>query len=131
MTLNEALDLLAVRVGTIDGITPTTDPNAEVVVGMAVVSDGQIDYNYTMKGGATVNFTVTVYVSKADEPAGLYEVREYLAPYGALSVRAALDTPVDGDAIETRAHVDTGQAGTQAGHIVAVFTGTVRIAADI
>jgi hypothetical protein len=98
---------------------------------MAVVSAGEVDYNDPRRGGATVNVTVTVYVSKADEPAGLYEVREYLAPYGDLSVRAALETPVDGDAIETRAHVDTGQSGTQSGHIVAVFTGTVRIAADV
>jgi len=130
MTLTEALDLLALRLSTIDGLSVTTDPSAEVVVPMAVVSVGEVEYNYTMKGGATVNYTVTVYVSRADEPSGLFEVRDYLSPYGDRSIRAALDTPYDSDAIETRAHVDTGQSGAQAGHIVAVFSGTVRIAAD-
>jgi hypothetical protein len=133
VTLPECLELLAARVRAIDGLTVSTDPQATVVPGLVVIADAGLDYNYTMRGGATVNFTATAYVSRSDVPSGVFEVRDYLSPYGTRSIRAALDTPVDGDAIDSLAHVDSGRSGVDqtSGYIVAVFTGTVRIAADI
>ena len=127
MTLTECLDLLAARLSVIDGLTVTTDPAAEVIVPMAIIDAPEVDYNYTMAGGATVNFTVTVYVSIADTPSGLIEARDYLSPSGASSVSAAISTPETADDIETRAHVDTGTRSDDRGYITAEFAGTARI----
>ena len=45
MLLPDALDILADRLRAIDGLTVTTDPAAEVVVPMAGVEDGELDFN--------------------------------------------------------------------------------------
>lgn len=121
MLLDEALDILKARLETIDGLTVTTDPMVTVVVPMAVVRLGDLDYNETyVRGGIKAFFDVRVYVSQADSAEGLLEARDYLSGHGDKSVRAALDTPaVDG--LESRVVVNTGRLEQSDNYISAVF----------
>ena len=127
MLVDEALDILKTRLETVDGLTVTTDPVVTVVVPMAVIEDGELDYNHTFgRGAAMLTFTVTVYVSTSDSAEGLYEARRYLSGHGDLSVRAALDTPGT-DALLSKVVVDTGVRGESDNFITAEFTGRAHV----
>jgi hypothetical protein len=127
MELDEALDILADRLRTIPKLTVTTDPLAEVVVPMAVVTDTEMDYNQSMRrGDATLTFAVTVYVAQSDSPTGHQEARRYLSGHGDKSVREALDTPAD-DALLAKVAVDTGTRGDSGTYITAEFVGRSHI----
>lgn len=96
MLIDTALDILKGRLETIDGLTVTTDPGAEVSPPMALVTDGQIEYHSTFaRGHDALNFLVTVYVSRADSAEGALEARQYKSGHGDKSIRAALETGND------------------------------------
>ena len=116
MELQDWLELVAIRLRSIPKLTVTTDPNATPVVDMATVDQGEIDYDQSMlQGGTITNVEVVVYVSRADSKQGHLKARKYLSGYGSHSVRQALVTPVDDDALANHVHVETGQADTFGG----------------
>jgi hypothetical protein len=111
MELQDWLELVAIRLRSIPKLTVTTDPNATPIVGLATIDQGEIGYDQSMlQGGTITNIEVVVYVSKSDSKQGHREARRYLSGYGERSVRQALVTPVDDDALANRVHVETGQA---------------------
>ena len=122
MSLTDALEALKVRLESIDGLTVTTDPAAEVVVPMAIVDIVEMDYNEAFeRGGSLLAFQVIVYVSGADNPEGLYEARSYLSAYGDRSVRVAIETAPDaGDGV-SYVVVDTGRREVSDNFITARF----------
>ena len=102
MKIPEALDALAARLATIDGLTVTTDPGAKITPPMALVTDGIIEYDSTFgRGLDQLEVIVMVYVSVADSAEGAFEVREYKSGHGELSISQALRTPVVGDVFPT------------------------------
>jgi len=95
MKIPDLLDGLAERLRTIDGLTVTTDPGANVAVPMAIVSDGDITYNATMgRGSDDVDVVVSVYVSRSESSEGAFEVRDYKSGHGDNSIRTALETSI-------------------------------------
>ena len=93
MKIPDVLDAIAARLATIDGLTVTTDPGAPVVVPMALVVDGQMEYHATFgRGFDTLNVDITVFVSRSESSEGAFEAREYKSGHGARSIRAALET---------------------------------------
>ena len=129
MLLDAALEILKARLESVDGLTVTTDPGAEVVVPMAVIEDGELEFNESFtRGAALLTFAVTVYVSSADNPSGLYEARSYLSGHGDYSVRAALEAqPAAGDALLQKVVIDTGSRDVSDNYITAVFAGRAHI----
>ena len=123
MQLSDALDILKARLESIDGLTVTTDPKVPVVVPMAVITDGELEYNESFtRGAAQLAFEVTVYVSEADSGEGLYEARSYLSGHGDYSVRQALETEaMGGDLLLKKVVVDTGVRESSDNYITAVF----------
>lgn len=114
MLIATALEAVADRLRTIDGLTVTTDPgtSAAPVVPMAQVMDGEMEYHSTfMRGYDTLNFTITVFVSKADSAQGALEVRDYKSGHGAKSILAALEAaPTPNDDLEAVV-AQTGNVG--------------------
>jgi hypothetical protein len=111
MELQDWLELLASRLRTIPKLTVTTDPTAVVVPPMATIEDQEIDYDQSMMPGGTItNVVVAVHVSSTDRLEGYREARRYLSGYGPYSVRQALVTPINADALGNHVHVETGQA---------------------
>ena len=93
MLIDEALTAIKTRLEAIDGLTVTTDPGATVVVPMALVTDGTIEYHSTFaRGYDQLNVNITVFVSQADSTEGALEARDYKSGHGSKSVRAALET---------------------------------------
>ena len=133
MLIDEALDILKARLETIDGLTVSTDPAVTIVAPMAVIEDGEIDYNESFRRGACLlSFTVTVYVSQADSGEGLYEARRYLSANGAKSVSTALETQPDaGDELLNKVSVNTGVRGESDNYITAVFEATVHVPGEV
>lgn len=133
MLIDEALDILKTRLETIDGLTVTTDPAVTVVVPMAVVSDGEIDYNESFRRGACLlTFSVVVYVSTADTAEGLYEARRYLSGHGDMSVTTALETQAaGGDLLLNKVSVNTGVRDESDNFITAVFEATVHVPGEV
>lgn len=136
MIIADVLAGLAARVERIGGVTVTTDPNATVVVPMAVVTDESIDYHATMgRGSDDVNVAVTLYVSRSDSPEGSFEVRAYLSGHGDRSIRAAIETscgPHDPlNAAMVRAvsgtHDDAAEVPTGESFITATVTALVTV----
>ena len=128
MQLSDALDILKARLEAIDGLTVTTDPKVPVVVPMALIADGEMDYNHSFgRGAAMLSFEVTVYVSEADSGEGLYEARSYLSGHGDRSVREALDTPSTTDDLLAKVVIDTGVRESSDNYITAVFAGRAHI----
>jgi hypothetical protein len=128
MQLSDALDILKARLEAIDGLTVTTDPKVPVVVPMAVITDGEMDFNESFRrGAAMLSFEVTVYVSEADSGEGLYEARSYLSGHGDRSVREALDTPSTTDDLLAKVVIDTGVRESSDNYITAVFAGRAHI----
>lgn len=129
MQLSDALDILKQRLETIPGLTVTTDPKIPVVVPMALIEDGEVEYNESFTRGASLlAFQVTVYVSEADSGEGLYEARSYLSGHGDNSVRAALETQLTGgDELLKKVVVDTGVRESSDNYITAVFAGRSHV----
>lgn len=128
MQVEEALDILAARLRAIDGLTVTTDPAVTIDTPMAVVEDGEMDYNQSMRrGDAVLSFQVTVYVCESDSESGLTEARGYLSGHGTTSVRQALDTPNPDDALLSKAVVDSGVRGQSANYITCTFAGSTHV----
>ena len=123
MLLDDALGILKTRLESIDGLTVTTDPKVPVVVPMAVITDGESDYNVSYgRGAALLAFDVIVYVSEADSGEGLYEARRYLSGHGDYSVRAALEAEATGgDLLLQKVVVDTGVRSASDNFITAEF----------
>jgi len=93
MLIPDVLDGLKARLETITGLTVSTDPGATIVVPMAVVTDADVTFNATMgRGSDDIEVIATVFVSRADQAEGAFEVREYKSGHGDRSVRAALET---------------------------------------
>ena len=113
MLVQAVLDAVKARLETIDGLTVTTDPGATVVVPMAVVSDGEMEYHATFgRGYDTLNINIAVYVSRADSNEGVSEVRAFKSGYGDKSIRKALETaPAAADGLNTSLVAQTGTAG--------------------
>jgi len=113
--IDAALDAIKTRLETIDGLTVTTDPGVGVVPPMARVMDGQIEYHSTFaRGYDQLNFTVTLYVSRADSAEGALEARDYKSGHGSKSVRSALETGTDAGleaVVVTTGEVGTAEAG--------------------
>jgi hypothetical protein len=123
MQIDEALDILKCRLESIDGLTVTTDPAVTIVAPMAVITDGEIDYDFSFGRGAVVlSFQVTVYVAQSDSTEGLYEARRYLSGHGDRSVREALDTPSTTDDLLSKVTVNTGIRSVSDNYITAEFT---------
>jgi len=136
MLIPEFLEGLADRLRTIPSLTVTTDPGVGVVVDMALVEDGEIDYHSTFaRGYDAVTFRVTVYVSRADSNEGVLQARLYKSGHGDLSLRAAIESPtgpndplVDMPSIVCdTARVDTAGAG-EATYVTVVLEGTAQLA---
>jgi len=91
--IGEFLDGLAARIATVDGLTATTNPFAEVVVPMVSVTDGDVTYHEAMVPGGLyrVEAIVTLYVSAADDPQGHYESRVFRSNCGPKSVARAIE----------------------------------------
>lgn len=113
MEIPDVLDAVADRLRTISGLTVTTNPGATVAVPMAVVSDGDIEYHATFgRGFDSLEVRIRVYVSKADNPAGFAEVREFKSGHGTKSIRAALETvPDTADGLNMSLTAQTGTDG--------------------
>ena len=127
MLLEAALDILAERLRAIDGLTVSTDPKVPVTPPMALVEEGELDYNESFRPGAAVmEFQVTVYVSEADSGSGLTEARSYLSGHGDMSVRAALEDVSD-DLLLFKVNVSTGSRETSDSYITAVFAGSAHV----
>ena len=128
MQLEAALDILKARLETIDGLTVTTDPAVTIDAPMAVIEDGEMDYNQSMRrGDAVLAFEVTVYVARTDSESGLTEARTYLSGHGDYSAREALDTPSSTDDLLAKVAVDTGIRGESDNYITCTFTGWAHI----
>lgn len=133
MLIDEALDILKARLETIDGLTVTTNDALPITEPMAVIMDGEVDYNESFRRGACLlSFTVTVYVSKADSDEGLYEARRYLSANGEKSVSTALETqPAAGDLLLNKVSVATGERSESDNYITAVFEATTHVPGEV
>lgn len=128
MLLDDALDILATRLREIDGLEVVTDPMVTVTVPMAVVVEDRMDYNESFRrGAAELAFTVTVFVSRADSTQGLEESRQYLSGHGDKSIRQAIETQVNDDALLSKVVLDRGERDVTEDYVLAVFTGRAHI----
>jgi len=126
MLIGEFLDGLAARIATVDGMTVTTNPFAEVVVPMVTVTVGDVTYHEAMVPGGLyrVEAIVTLYVSAADDPQGHYESRVFRSNCGPKSVARAIErslgtADVLADVMSLK--VDTSTAASDGPFIGAVF----------
>jgi hypothetical protein len=128
MLLDDALETLAERLRSIDGLTVTTDPAVTIDTPMAVVDDVEMNFNQSMRrGDALLTFEVTVYVCRSDSESGLTDARGYLSGHGDTSIRAALDTPRTDDDLLAKAVVDTGSKGESDSYITVTFAGSTHV----
>lgn len=129
MLIADALEIIKGRLEQIDGLTVTTTPGQTVVPPMAEVLDGEMEYHSTFGRGYDAQaFTITLFVSEADNAAGVLEAREFKSGHGPKSIRAALEsgsTPgFEGEVVESAV---TGFAERDGRYITVVFRATAQL----
>ena len=91
---------------------PDETPDSVNEFPAAAIRHTGTDYQQTMGGAATHEFTVTVFVTNQDSPSAFTRLLPFLEPSGDSSIVAALqaDTTFDGSADDMTVVSNTGQS---------------------
>jgi hypothetical protein len=135
MIIDEFLKGVALRLDKIPGLTVTTDPLAPIVPSMAMVLDGDIEYDASFgRGNDQLAITILVFVSHTATKPGVDAVRAFKSGHGSQSIRAALATSVGAaDLIPNatlraeRGRIDQVGLSDNSGHIVLTIEATAHI----
>ena len=92
MALSEIRDAMGTALGAVPNLRVRPLIPALVTPPMAVVQPQQIEYDLNARNGVNrYTFTVTVFVTKADDRSAQLRVDPFVAPSGVGSVKAALE----------------------------------------
>ena len=92
MALSEIRDAMGTALGAVPNLRVRPLIPALVTPPMAVVQPQQIEYDLNARNGVNrYTFTVTVFVTKADDRSAQLRVDPFVEPTGAGSVKAALE----------------------------------------
>jgi hypothetical protein len=134
MLVDAYLTAVAKRLDKIPGLHVTTNPMAPIVPPMAMVLDGDIDYDATFgRGTDELAITILVYVSHTATESGVAAARAFKSGHGSQSIRQALVTPTSSDPISNgtlraeRGRIDQVGLSDNSGHIVLTIEATAHI----
>lgn len=112
--MEEIREAVADALTQIDGMQANAYPLTNPTLPSAVVVRGDIDYDQAMQGGThTMTLKVRVYVADLNDIAASKNLDVYLAPTGASSVKAAIETDTTLGGLISDLHVTSANGEQQ------------------